>query len=120
MATPPTQQPITLTQAAITKVEAILADMGDNQTSDYLRVAIKGGGCSGFSYEFDLPPETTEGDTVVTLPASFAVIIDPFSLQYLKGAEVDFQSDTLGEKFIVHNPNAKTTCGCGDSFDAQS
>jgi iron-sulfur cluster insertion protein len=80
-----------------------------------LRVYITGGGCSGFSYGFTFDDKLKEGDSSVA-KAGVQLVVDPMSYQYLVGATVDYLEDLQGARFIIHNPNAKTTCGCGSSF----
>jgi iron-sulfur cluster assembly accessory protein len=80
-----------------------------------LRVSVEGGGCSGFSYKFDLVP-AAEPDDLVIERAGARVLVDPVSLQYLAGSEIDFVDDLIGSSFKVHNPNASASCGCGTSF----
>ena len=80
-----------------------------------LRVYITGGGCSGFSYGFTFDEEHKEGDSGVK-NNGVQLVVDPMSYQYLIGATVDYLEDLQGSRFIIHNPNAKTTCGCGSSF----
>jgi iron-sulfur cluster insertion protein len=80
-----------------------------------LRVYITGGGCSGFSYGFTFDDKHKEGDSGVE-KNGVQLVVDPMSYQYLIGATVDYLEDLQGARFIIHNPNAKTTCGCGSSF----
>ena len=80
-----------------------------------LRVAVTGGGCSGFQYNFALDDTRTEDDLVIEC-AGAVVLIDPMSLDFLKGAEIDFTDDLIGAAFKVNNPNAQSSCGCGTSF----
>lgn len=80
-----------------------------------LRVYITGGGCSGFSYGFTFDENYKEGDSAVD-NNGVRLVVDPMSYQYLIGATVDYLEDLQGSRFIIHNPNAKTTCGCGSSF----
>jgi len=80
-----------------------------------LRVYITGGGCSGFSYGFTFDENNKEGDSFVE-NHGVKLVVDPMSYQYLIGATVDYLEDLQGSRFIIHNPNAKTTCGCGSSF----
>ena len=80
-----------------------------------LRVAVKGGGCSGFQYEINLDDEILEDDLVLGNDEA-KVIIDPVSLQFLSGATIDFQEEIIGSKFVINNPNASASCGCGTSF----
>lgn len=121
------QQPaqvVTITENAANKVWELIQEEGNLALK--LRVFITGGGCSGFQYGFTFDEALNEDDTVVSKAvveqaASNGVVqllIDPMSLQYLMGAEIDYKSDLSGEQFIIRNPNAKTTCGCGSSFAA--
>jgi len=80
-----------------------------------LRVYIVGGGCSGFSYGFTFDDKEKEGDSIIT-NKGVTLVVDPMSYQYLVGSSVDFLEDLQGSRFIISNPNAKTTCGCGSSF----
>ena len=80
-----------------------------------LRVYIEGGGCSGFQYGFELAQASNEDDTVIE-KAGVKLVVDPLSFQYLAGSEVDYRDDLMGARFVVNNPNAVTTCGCGASF----
>ena len=80
-----------------------------------LRVFITGGGCSGFSYGFTFDEDVSEDDAVVETDG-VTMIVDPMSYQYLAGAEVDYKEDLRGAQFVIANPNAATTCGCGNSF----
>ena len=103
---------VRLSQAAAAKVRDLIAK--DAAGPSKLRVYVTGGGCSGFQYGFKLD-EGMVGDVEV-MTDDIALVIDPISAQYLKGAEVDFVSNLMGSQFTVHNPNAQTTCGCGASF----
>ncbi len=80
-----------------------------------LRVYVTGGGCSGFQYGFSFDENKDDGDTEVT-KRGVNLIVDPMSIQYLMGAEIDFQEDLQGARFVIKNPNATTTCSCGSSF----
>ena len=104
---------LTMTDAAVTKVTEYLTD--DENKGKSLRVFVEGGGCSGFQYglAFDEP---TEDDTVLTF-GSVKVAVDPSSAPYIKGSQVDFIDTLQGSGFKVSNPNAKSTCGCGSSFE---
>jgi iron-sulfur cluster insertion protein len=82
---------------------------------EHLRVYIVGGGCSGFSYGFTFDTEHKEGDSIV-INGKSTLVVDPMSYQYLVGSTVDYLEDLQGARFIISNPNAKTTCGCGSSF----
>jgi iron-sulfur cluster insertion protein len=91
----------------------MLLDQGRPQAM--LRVFIEGGGCSGFQYGFDFVDLAGEDDMVIER-AGVRVVVDPLSYQYLLGAELDYREDLMGSRFIVNNPNAAVTCGCGASF----
>ena len=80
-----------------------------------LRVSVEGGGCSGFQYKFDMERERADDDIVIER-AGAVVLIDPVSVRYLAGSEIDFVDDLIGASFKVHNPNATASCGCGTSF----
>lgn len=80
-----------------------------------LRVFVSGGGCSGFQYGFTFDENVEEGDTTV-INGGVTLLIDPMSIQYLNGAEIDYREDIEGAQFVIRNPNAATTCGCGSSF----
>lgn len=118
---------ITVTEAAALKIGALIAEEED--WSLKLRVYICGGGCSGFQYGFTFDNNTQDGDTCVkkSVPdpndpkqqQTVAVLIDDMSIQYLIGAIIDYQEDIHGAQFIIRNPNAKTTCGCGSSFSIE-
>jgi len=86
-----------------------------NSAPKALRVAVEGGGCSGFQYEIDLEDETAEGDLVLEKDGQ-KVLIDAVSLPFLADAEIDFSDELIGARFVVNNPNAKSSCGCGTSF----
>ena len=91
-------------------------EMMESESLDQnLRVYITGGGCSGFSYGFKFDDKTINGDSEV-VKNGVKLVVDPMSYQYLVGATVDYLEDLQGSRFIIHNPNAKTTCGCGSSF----
>ena len=107
---------INITSAAAEKVKGILEQEKANITDGGLRIFVQGGGCSGFSYGMVLD-EVTEGDQVFEAQG-VKVIIDPMSLRYLEGAEVDYKEDLMGGGFAIKNPNATSTCGCGHSFSA--
>ncbi len=86
-----------------------------NNEALMLRVYIEGGGCSGFQYGFELAQAPNEDDTVIE-KEGVKLVVDPLSFQYLAGSEVDYRDDLMGARFVVNNPNAVTTCGCGASF----
>ncbi len=114
--------PIRFTDSAAAKVYELIE--GEGNLALNLRVFISGGGCSGFQYGFAFEEKIAEDDTVVekvllreNLPeARVKLVIDPHSFQYLVGAEIDYKNDIDGQRFVIRNPNAKTTCGCGSSF----
>lgn len=104
---------LTFTTAAAQKVAALIEEEGNPELM--LRVYIQGGGCSGFQYGFQFDETVNDGDeTVVT--DGVTMVVDPMSLQYLTGAEVDYTEGLQGAQFVIRNPNASTTCGCGSSF----
>lgn len=99
--------------AAATKVRELIAE--EDNTALKLRVYIHGGGCSGFQYGFEFDEQQSEDDLAVQTDG-VTLLVDPLSLQYLMGAEVDYSESLHGAQFVIRNPNAKTTCGCGSSF----
>lgn len=105
--------PIVFTDAAADKVAELLTK--EDNPNQLLRVFIVGGGCSGFSYGFKFEEEPEEGDTSVE-NKGVTLIVDPMSVQYLMGAEVDYTETLQACQFVIRNPNAKSTCGCGSSF----
>ncbi|MCX4192592.1 iron-sulfur cluster insertion protein ErpA [Methylophaga sp. OBS1] len=105
--------PIIFTEAAAAKVSELIAEEGNDQLK--LRVFITGGGCSGFQYGFTFEEDVSEEDTQVE-KGGVTLLIDPASYQYLVGAEIDFTDGIEGSQFVIRNPNATTTCGCGSSF----
>ena len=105
--------PLVFTSAAAAKVGALIQEEGNPELM--LRVYIQGGGCSGFQYGFTFDEEEKEGDTRIETDG-VTLLIDPMSLQYLSGAEVDYTEGLQGAQFVIRNPNATTTCGCGSSF----
>ncbi|MEW5755268.1 MAG: iron-sulfur cluster insertion protein ErpA [Pseudomonadota bacterium] len=107
------ESPVIFTDAAAKKVKALIADEGDTELM--LRVFITGGGCSGFQYGFTFDETMNEGDTCVEKDG-VKLLIDPMSYQYLVGAEIDYKEGLEGAQFVIRNPNASTTCGCGSSF----
>ncbi|MEZ5463459.1 iron-sulfur cluster insertion protein ErpA [Dokdonella sp.] len=108
-----TEAPMVFTAAAASKVTELIAEEGNPQLS--LRVYISGGGCSGFQYGFTFDEERAEDDLAIERDGVF-LLVDPLSLQYLTGAEIDYSESLTGAQFVIRNPNAKTTCGCGSSF----
>ena len=105
---------ITLTATAAAKVKGILEQEKENLPQGALRIYVQGGGCSGFQYGMVLD-EVAEDDQVIETDG-IKVIVDPMSLRHLDGAEVDYKEDLMGGGFAIKNPNAKSTCGCGHSF----
>jgi len=105
--------PLNFTEAAAQKVEQLIEAEGNSDLK--LRVFISGGGCSGFQYGFTFDEEIQDGDTEIA-KCGVVLIVDPMSVQYLMGAEIDYKDDLSGAQFIIRNPNAATTCGCGSSF----
>ena len=101
------------TEGAANKVKSLIEEEGNPRLK--LRVFVTGGGCSGFQYGFTLDEEQAEDDTVVERDG-VKLVVDPMSFQYLVGAEVDYQEGLEGSRFVIKNPNAATTCGCGQSF----
>ncbi len=104
---------LVFTDAAATKVSELI-EKEDNPDL-MLRVFISGGGCSGFQYGFTFEEAPGEGDVRVE-NQGVTLLVDPMSVQYLLGAEIDYKEDLEGARFVIRNPNAKTTCGCGSSF----
>src|SRR5918999_1279490 len=107
---------INLTEKATLKVKGILDQEKENIPQGGLRIYVQGGGCSGFSYGMVLD-EPTDDDQIFEKDG-IKVIIDPMSMRYLEGAEVDYKEDLMGGGFAIKNPNATSTCGCGHSFNA--
>jgi|TARA_B100001057_G_scaffold472428_1_gene535734 iron-sulfur cluster insertion protein len=105
--------PINFTDNAVNKVKELIEEEGIADLK--LRVFVSGGGCSGFQYGFTFEESVNEDDTQVTKD-TVTLLIDPMSLQYLTGAEIDYQDNVQGSQFVIKNPNAETTCGCGSSF----
>jgi len=107
------ETPLIFTDSAATKVRALIEEEGNEDLK--LRVFITGGGCSGFQYGFTFEESEQEGDTRVE-KGGVTLLIDPMSIQYLEGAEIDYSEGIEGAQFVIRNPNATTTCGCGSSF----
>ena len=105
-------QRVTLSDAAAKRIEAII---GAEAGKSALRVSVEGGGCSGFSYKFDLADSAADDDIIVEKNDA-KVLIDSLSLVYMAGAEIDFVDNLLGQSFQIKNPNAVASCGCGTSF----
>ena len=101
-----------LTEAAAKRIKAVVAE---EPTGAGLRVAVEGGGCSGFQYRFDLVTESAPDDVVIERDGA-RVVVDPVSLPFMQGSEIDFVDDLIGAQFKVNNPNVTAACGCGTSF----
>jgi len=112
---PPSAPPASLvfTDAAAHKVKQLIEDEKNDNLK--LRVFVSGGGCSGFQYGFTFDEALQDGDTSV-VNDGVTLLVDPMSFQYLMGAEIDYSEGLEGAQFVIRNPNAKTTCGCGSSF----
>jgi len=105
--------PLLFTDSAASKVKALIDEEGNSDLK--LRVFVQGGGCSGFQYGFTFDEDVNEDDTVMD-KNGVQLLIDSMSYQYLVGAEIDYKEDLEGSQFVIKNPNATTTCGCGSSF----
>lgn len=105
--------PLIFTDSAAEKVAELIAEEGNPSLK--LRVFVQGGGCSGFQYGFTFDEDVNEDDTQMT-KNGVTLLIDSMSYQYLIGAEIDYKDDLQGSQFVIKNPNAVTTCGCGSSF----
>lgn len=105
--------PVIFTTAAAAKVAALIQEEGNPDLM--LRVYIQGGGCSGFQYGFTFDESVQDGDTEVVTDG-VKLLVDPMSMAYLTGAEIDYTEGLQGAQFVIRNPNATTTCGCGSSF----
>jgi iron-sulfur cluster insertion protein len=107
--------PLVFTDNAASKVKQLIDE--ENNPDLKLRVFVTGGGCSGFQYGFTFEESVSEDDTSME-KGGVTLLIDPMSLQYLAGAEIDYQENVEGAQFVIKNPNATSTCGCGSSFSA--
>ena len=107
-----TQTPVTVSERAARRIAEILQK---EPAGTMLRVSVEGGGCSGFQYKFDMDRDKAADDLVIERNAA-TVLIDPVSLEYMAGSEIDFVDDLIGASFKVHNPNVTAACGCGTSF----
>ena len=105
--------PLVFTDAAASKVGELIQE--EDNPNLKLRVFISGGGCSGFQYGFTFDENIEDGDSRVE-NQGVTLIVDPMSVQYLMGAEIDYTEDLSGAQFVIRNPNASSTCGCGSSF----
>ena len=110
---PSAPNPIVFTDAAAEKVAQLIEE--EDNPSLMLRVFISGGGCSGFQYGFTFDDTAEDGDSSIE-NQGLILLVDPMSVQYLMGAEIDYKEDLQGAQFVIRNPNATTTCGCGSSF----
>ncbi len=108
-----TMMAVNFTDAAASKVNGLIQDEGNPELK--LRVYISGGGCSGFQYGFTFDENFADDDTVVE-KSGVQLLIDPMSFQYLVGSKIDYLEDLQGARFVIENPNATSTCGCGSSF----
>lgn len=106
---------LNFTDNAVSKVKELIEEEGNPDLK--LRVFVSGGGCSGFQYGFTFDEIINEDDTVMEKDG-VSLLIDPMSFQYLVGAEIDYQENVEGAQFVIKNPNATSTCGCGSSFSA--
>jgi iron-sulfur cluster assembly accessory protein len=104
--------PLTITERAANRISQILKSEGDGAM---LRISVEGGGCSGFQYKFNVERVQADDDTVISRN-TVVVLVDPASVPFLNGSEVDFVDDLIGASFRVSNPNATASCGCGTSF----
>ena len=107
--------PLVFSDSAADKVRQLIEEEGNPELK--LRVFVTGGGCSGFQYGFTFDEAVSEDDTTMQ-KGGVTLLIDPMSLQYLAGAEIDYQENIEGAQFVIKNPNATSTCGCGSSFSA--
>lgn len=107
------QDPVIFTASAANKVKEMIEE--EDNANLKLRIAVSGGGCSGFQYGFTLDEVTNEDDTVLN-KNGVQLLIDPMSIQYLMGAEIDYEDGLEGSQFVIKNPSATSTCGCGSSF----
>lgn len=115
MTTETQEAPLLFTDSAAAKVRELIEEEGNSALK--LRVFVTGGGCSGFQYGFTFDEEVADDDTVLE-KAGVTLLIDPMSFQYLSGAEIDYSEGLEGAQFVIKNPNATSTCGCGSSFSA--
>ena len=104
---------LVFTESAATKVRELILEEGNDALK--LRVFVTGGGCSGFQYGFTFDEDQNEDDTVL-MKNGVTLLVDPMSYQYLSGAEIDYSEGLEGAQFVIKNPNATSTCGCGSSF----
>lgn len=112
-----TPNPVVLTDRAATRIGRILSKQGPGTV---LRIAVAGGGCSGFQYEYNLVKEEPTDDDLVLSKGDATVLIDSLSVEFMGGAEIDYVDDLIGQSFQIRNPNAVASCGCGTSFSVAS
>ena len=105
-----TQAPLSISSSAAARLQKVLPD-----AEAALRISVQGGGCSGFKYAFEVDRARADDDLVVTRDGA-TVVVDPVSLEMIRGSELDFVDDLMGQSFQVRNPNATASCGCGVSF----
>jgi len=105
---------ITITESATTRIKDIMIE--ENNSNSKLRVFVQGGGCSGMSYGFTIDEDTSDDDFIIKSD-DINLLVDSASMQYLQGASIDYREDDMGSNFVISNPNAQTTCGCGSSFN---
>ncbi|HEY7118348.1 MAG TPA: iron-sulfur cluster insertion protein ErpA [Tepidisphaeraceae bacterium] len=110
--------PITLSENAAKEIKSIIKDQGLPEDKTRLRVGVKGGGCSGFSYMLDLVEDEPAEQDEQLESNGVKIVVDMKSYLYLNGAEIDFKDEVMGRGFVFKNPNATSTCGCGHSFQA--
>ena len=103
---------VILTASAAKRINAILAKQPEKS---YLRISVEGGGCSGFSYKFDLDDTSNPDDRVIERDGA-KVLVDEMSIEFMRGSEIDFSTELIGAAFKINNPNATAACGCGTSF----
>ena len=108
-----TDAKVGLTDRAANRIAEILSSEPDGTV---LRISVEGGGCSGFQYKFDLVQEDPAEDDLVICRHEATVLLDPLSVQFMEGSEIDFVDDLIGQSFKIQNPNAVASCGCGTSF----
>lgn len=107
------QQSISITKNASNRILNVIES--SNEKTSQFRIFVTGGGCSGFQYGFKFDPDVANDDDKIDFP-DFSILVDSMSYPYLYGSTLDFVQDLSGSKFVIKNPNAKTTCGCGESF----
>ena len=107
--------PFSFSESAVSKVKDLIAEEGNPELK--LRVFVTGGGCAGFQYGFTFDEVANEDDTAL-VKDGVTLLVDPMSFQYLVGAEIDYTEGLEGSQFVIKNPNASSTCGCGSSFSA--